>query len=301
MIVKHRIKPNELVILEALQSRGSLSSDERQKYYSMKKGYEGEVQFDRMTEKLHSDCLILNDLLFEVNHTTFQIDSLILTHRNMLLYEIKNFEGDYYYESEKMYKTPNFEITNPLHQLSRSETLFRQLLQNQRIQPTFESFLLFINPAFTLYHAPLNQPIILPTQIERHLHTLDSNQQKLTSKHTDLANRLIAASKENSPYEKVPSYAYEQLRKGVNCLRCQSLSVDTRNKNCLCLKCGKIEPAKAAVLRMAKEFRILFPEKKMTSGIIYEWCGRIVSQKTIRRILAANFKIIGERKWTHYQ
>lgn len=98
MIAKPRKEPAELSILKLLDVRMNLSSVEKRYYFNLKKGYEGELQFDSLVEKLECDCLVLNDLLLKVNNTTFQIDSLIITADALYFFEIKNYEGDYYYE-----------------------------------------------------------------------------------------------------------------------------------------------------------------------------------------------------------
>lgn len=51
-----------------------LTEDEKWYYLNQEKGYEGEVQFDLLTEKLQPNCLILNDLQLENNKSSFQID-----------------------------------------------------------------------------------------------------------------------------------------------------------------------------------------------------------------------------------
>ena len=79
----------------------TLSDKDKQHYFNLKKGYEGEVMFDSLTEKLQCECLILNDLLLKINNTTFQIDTLIISD-TIYLFEVKNFEGDYVYESDKI-------------------------------------------------------------------------------------------------------------------------------------------------------------------------------------------------------
>ncbi|MEH7225104.1 nuclease-related domain-containing protein [Bacillus sp. JJ1566] len=104
MLFKARNKSGELITLEILNKRSDLSSKDKQYFLNLKKGYEGELLFDSLTEKLQCECLILNDLLLEVNNTTFQIDSSIFIDGKIHSYEVKNFEGDYYYESNKLLK-----------------------------------------------------------------------------------------------------------------------------------------------------------------------------------------------------
>jgi hypothetical protein len=77
-----------------------LIEDTRKYYLNLEKGFEGEVQFDSLTEMYLSDCYILNDLLLEINNTKFQIDSLIIFQETIYLFELKNFEGDFCYESD---------------------------------------------------------------------------------------------------------------------------------------------------------------------------------------------------------
>ncbi|MET3697195.1 nuclease-like protein [Bacillus oleivorans] len=182
MPYKARTESNEIQILRVLNSRMSLTENERQHYFNLKKGYEGEVMFDFLTEKLQCDCLILNDLLLQQNNTTFQIDSLIITSETIYVFEVKNFEGDYYYESDRLYRNPNSEITNPLTQLTRSESLLRQLLKSLGFNITIKASVVFINPEFTLYQAPLNKPFIFPTQINRFLNKLNLIPSKLIKK-----------------------------------------------------------------------------------------------------------------------
>ncbi|MCM3764865.1 hypothetical protein [Neobacillus niacini] len=53
----------------------------------------------------------------------------------------------------------------------------------------------------------------------------------------------------------------------------------------MCADCGAEEAVDAAVLRSVRELIMLFPEIKITTSLLHEWCGGMVSRKTIRRIL----------------
>lgn len=301
MIYKSRTKSTELLILESLHTRLNLTEKDIQHYSSLKKGYEGEVLFDSITEKLQSDCLILNDLLLKVNNTTFQIDSLIIFAEVIYLFEVKNFEGDYFYESGKFYMKPKIEINNPLTQLSRAESLLRQLLQNLGFHLPLHASVVFINPEFTLYQAPQDKPIIFPSQINRYLKKLDSKPSKLNGKHKALADKLIQQHICKSPYTLVPAYDYSSLKKGTTCGECGSLSVFVHGAKCVCGECGHEEKVDSAVMRSVWEFKLLFPDEKITSNGVYEWCGVVESQWKIRKILKKNFKVVGVHQWTYYE
>lgn len=166
MILKERTESEELLIMRSLNSRMKLTEKEKIHYQNLEKGFEGERQFDLLTQNLAEERYIINDLLFEVNNSYFQIDSLIISQGVIHLFDIKHFQGEYFIESDKLFsvKTKR-EYKNPVTQLIRSATLFRQLLQNLNQKYLVEPAVIFNNPEFTLYQAPLNQPIILPTRL----------------------------------------------------------------------------------------------------------------------------------------
>ncbi|WP_100011478.1 nuclease-related domain-containing protein [Lentibacillus sediminis] len=301
MFYKPRTKPKALVILDLLDKRTDLTGKDKQHYLNLKKGYEGEMLFDTFTEKLQCDCLILNDLLLEINNTTFQIDALIIVQGKIHFFEVKNHEGDYYYQSDKLFKKPKLEVLNPLDQLSRSESLLRQLLLSLSFTPHIDASVVFINPNFTLYQAPLDKPLIFPTQVNRHMDHLNKIPAKPTVQHKKLADQLLTLHKTDSPYSKLPSYDYEQIQKGITCSECKSFSVTVEKRKCVCGVCGYRESVTNAVLRTIKEFQVLFPDKKITSNIIHDWCMVVESKRAIRRILADNFNAVGKHQWTYYE
>ncbi|MCP3738627.1 nuclease-related domain-containing protein [Rossellomorea sp. BNER] len=301
MPYKSRSKSTELQILKTLNTRMSLSNKDKQHYFNLKKGYEGEVIFDLLTEKLQSECFILNDLLLKLNNTIFQIDSLIINSEAIYLFEVKNFEGDYYYESDRLYKKPKTEINNPLNQLIRNESLLRQLLQNLGFTIPIYSSVVFINPEFTLYQTPLNKPFIFPTQVNRYLEKLNTIPSKLNRKHKRLADKLISLHIKDSPFKLLPPYDYDQLQKGLPCVKCTSFTISIEGKKCVCKECGHEEIVATAVMRNVKEFKLLFPNRKITTNVIHEWCKEVKSKKRIRTILKKNFKIVGVHQWSFYE
>lgn len=129
MAFKERMEPMVLTKLRILKKRMKLTEEENRYFNSLDKGYKGEVKFDLLTEKLTNSCLILNELLFEVEKTTFQIDSLIIFAETMDVFEIKNNSGDYIYKADGLTSTTTSTvIKNPLDQLNRSKILYKKLL-----------------------------------------------------------------------------------------------------------------------------------------------------------------------------
>ncbi|MEH7332795.1 nuclease-related domain-containing protein [Neobacillus drentensis] len=301
MAYKPRTEPVMLKILRYLNARMVLSENEKQYYLTLKKGYEGEVKFDLLTEKISSECFVLNDLLLEVNNTLFQIDTTLIFQDTIYLLDVKNHEGDYIFESGEFFTMARKDIKNPLQQLKRSKSLFRQLLHNLGYHFNIESNVIFINPAFTLYQNPLNEPIIFPTQLDRYMKKLDTIPSKLNSRHKKLADQLISLHIRKSPYTHSPKYNYGMLRKGLSCGVCDSLSIFASEKKCVCADCGHEEAIDTAVLRSILELKVLFPEMKITTNLVHDWCSGEVSIKSIRRILKQNLTTKGSTRFCFYE
>lgn len=64
--------------------------------------------------------------------------------------------------------------------------------------------------------------------------------------------------------------------------------------------CGYEEFVETAVMRNMEELKLLFPELKITTNVVYDWSNAVVSKKTISRVLRKNFNIIGVHQWTFY-
>lgn len=77
-----------------------------------------------MEKKLTNDWLIVKDLLLESNNTVFQVDTLLISPETVYLFEVKNYEGDFYIESDRWYTISKTEINNPLLQLNEVNPCF---------------------------------------------------------------------------------------------------------------------------------------------------------------------------------
>ncbi|OLO42168.1 nuclease [Alkalihalophilus pseudofirmus] len=302
MLLKKRSESHELMIMRYLNTRMKLNEKEKFRYLNLEKGYDGEVKFDKLTERLQEDRFILNDLILEVNNSYFQIDTLIISQGVIHLLDIKNHEGDCYLELDKLYSVKTgWEYKNPVNQLKRSETLFSQLLQSLKYTYLVKSSVIFINPEFTLYQAPMNQPIILPSQVTRFINDLNNTPSQLNARDKEFARKLISLHQPNNPFNGLPSYHYDLLQKGIYCNNCKSYLMSIKYHDFVCRSCGEHEKIRTSILRNVYEFQLLFPERRVTTKIIYEWCNTDLNEKTIRRVLKKNFTSIGNTRDTYYQ
>lgn len=214
----------------------------------------------------------------------------------------KGYEGDCYLESDKFFSvTTGREYKNPVLQLKRRTTRFRQLLQKFKLNYLVEPFVIFINPEFTLYQAPTDQPIIFPTQVHRFLNDLSKTPSKLNEGHSKLAQKLSSCHQTKNPFRVLPHYNYDQLQKGIYCKTCKSFHISKKNIYFVCGKCGDQEKIELAILRNVKEFKLLFPERTITTQSIFDWCNVDLHRKTIRRVLMKHYTPIGNTSDTYYE
>ncbi|WP_040206711.1 nuclease-related domain-containing protein [Neobacillus jeddahensis] len=301
MVIKHRQKSLVIKLMSFLHARMILPEKEVNNYLNLVKGFEGEQKSDTWLEELSKDYLIVHDLLLEYNHSKFQIDTLLIAYEKIYLLDVKNYEGDYCAEGDKWNKlTPKKEIKNPLHQLDRCETLLRALLTNLGYRYPIESYLIFINPEFHLYQTTINPSIIFPTQLNRFLKKLNERPSKSNKRQFNLAEQLISLHTIESPYPYLPAYDYDQLEKGPLCSKCFSIFTEMKGLKLVCGHCGCQEEVESAVVRSVDEFMLLFPDRKITTKGIHEWCHIVKSEKTIRRVLKKNYKRIGSSISSNY-
>jgi Nuclease-related domain len=300
MLITPCCEPVEYKILQCIHPRMTLSPQESQNYLNLEKGCEGERKFEVLLEYHLSEGLILNDLLLEKNNTVFQIDSLVISSKKIYLFEVKNYEGDFYVENDNWFTIKNIEIKNPLDQLKRSESLLRRLLHDLKPNFPIESYVIFINPQFTLYQAPMNLPIILPTQLNHFIKKVNMTSSKLNESHSKLAEQLLSLHITESPYTRISVYDYDQLQKGITCASCNSLLTSFKENKLVCEACGSKEKIELAIMRSVEQIQFLFPERKITINAVQEWCRVIESKKTIRRILTKNLKLMFQGKLSYY-
>ncbi|KGR80414.1 nuclease-related domain-containing protein [Ureibacillus manganicus] len=302
MIVKSRKKSLELQILSYLYNRMEFSEKYLSRLHALQKGYEGEALFESYIEQLQNNYLVLSDLFLQVNSTSFQLDCVMITDEKIFLYEVKNYEGDYFYDPKQdRISSKSKEITNPLPQLIRAETLLRQLLQTHGIRLPIVYNVVFVNPEFTLYNAPKDKPFIFPTQIQRYLKQFNNYSINQLNKNRFVAEKLLSLHTSDSKFWEIPPYEFDDLKKGITCEVCFSFRTSVKGYSCICIECGHSEAISIALTRCVEEFKLLFSEDKITTNVIFDWCQGIVSRKTILRILESNYTKVGKTRSAYYK
>lgn len=294
---KERTKPRQLRILEILNARTKLEIGDYYYYLNLKKGFKGECRFDEFTKQFEKYCLILNDLQLEIKRAPFQVDALLICFDRILLYEIKNYEGVHIWGKEKFTKESGLALENPSMQLSKTKVRLELLLQSLGCQMQVESYVVFINPEFTLLGAPTDGNFILPTEIPGHFRTLQMTEPP-NEKKQKLAKELINLHDPNYP-TKLSAYEYGQLEKGMSCAFCGTLANTIKGHYQICTECGNRTSVKIAIKNSIEEFRVLFPEENITTKRMAEWCG-LANQDRVYRVLKGCFQPQGSDSGRYY-
>lgn len=302
MIIKEREPSVQLETMLSLSKRSDLLNPQTNAIKQMVKGCEGECQFDIIMRELMCECLILNDLVLKINGQTCQIDTLFISSKGVSIYEVKNYEGEFLYQENKLkIRTLNKEISNPLHQLNRTTMLFRQLMEEQRVSFQLQSYIVFINNQFTLFQAPVNDQFILPTMLPIHVKKLNSERGGLNKSHYRFAETLKQLHLEDTTFMTLPDYSFESLTKGAFCENCSVEFARLKGRTCECPDCGQKELAQDVILRQISEFKLLFPNNKLMTRTIYEWCGKLFSEKSIRIALSKRYTLKGQSNASYYE
>ncbi|MGF2615066.1 nuclease-related domain-containing protein [Rossellomorea aquimaris] len=301
MIIKKRVEPAEVKLLSALNARKSLAETEQRKLKAAIKGYKGELMFDEWALPLMNKMVFLNDLLLNHQGSKFQIDSCALTSKTIVNFEVKNFEGDYRIKNGIWISPAGEEKPDPMFQLKRTESLLRQYTQQLGFNCHVMSYLIFINPEFYLYNPPDTPSIIFAPQLNRFLTKLLSSSLKLNKGDLKLAEKLQLLHIQESPYSRLPEYHFDDLQKGILCPNCGVFYKPGLGKALFCNMCGESECKAYAILRTIEEFRLLFPNEKLTTNKIQTMCAIINQKKTIRKVLGENFTKVSAKNYTYYE
>ncbi|WP_251172128.1 hypothetical protein [Cytobacillus firmus] len=116
-----------------------------------------------------------------------------------------------------------------------------------------------------------------------------------------LVEQLNARCLKENPYMRIPEFTYRQWRKGILCDSGSSFLTPFSLGYLICERCGLKEKVDTAILRGVNEFKILFPDRKITTNTIVDWCDGGGSGKTVRRILVSNYEKKGRGKASYYQ
>src|SRR5699024_9467657 len=150
----HRPTPSALLrIYQALLGRMYFRHNMNHSYQKELKGYEGDMRVNQLIKnKLKTPIITMYSLVDEVPGTIFQPDTLLFTHNQLHLLEIKNYEGEFTFHDDYLYSHSTKKYyRNPIDQLNRGKLLLQNMLHEINIPLPLQANVIFVNPSFTLF------------------------------------------------------------------------------------------------------------------------------------------------------
>lgn len=300
MIIKKRKQAISHRILISLDNRMVLSAVEQAQLDTQEKGFEGECMFDEAIERIEASGLFICDLMLATRDTTYQIDALYISSSEVILYEIKNYTGQYAYKDGLMYSDSGFVLQDPLAQVKRKQSYIHNLLLKLNYSLNVTSYVVFIHSDFYIYSLPKTSQIIFSGQLPKHLASLSRKDSKRSHKSKMLAERLVAQHIDDFRPPNLPTYTFDQLKKGIYCAQCKSWNCSSSRQFFICNDCHYMEKGADAINRTLDEFHILFPQESLSLKTASLWCGPTCSDTRVRSVLKKHYHLHHSGRSSYY-
>ena len=142
---------------------------------------------------------------------------------------------------------------------------------------------------------------MLHSQIEKHLDKVNPKGRPILNRHRYVAHKLMEAIIDEAPYQKqLPSFTYEELKKKPRCPTCYFSEWRLTQRSSTCLSCLSKITIEELVIQQVEDFKLLFPDKRVTRNSIHDWCGGVIPDRRIQIILRNNYKKRGLTSGTLY-
>ncbi|GAM12663.1 nuclease-related domain-containing protein [Mesobacillus selenatarsenatis] len=314
MIEKERTYPIRLLMYEALMERiipnhPKLSFIE-QDYKAWRAGYKGELQTDyRLSFLPEKGFHIFRDLRLQDEKWHFQIDTLILTLRYILLIETKAYAGTLFFDkhSEQMFQTKDNQeksYDNPINQVRMQAWHMKRWLQNHKFNVPPIYHLVAISNSSTIIKVSdrsLNNLIVKGDVLLSRVLQID----EITSNpsYTDKEVKKLSKSllKNHSPHYpdilKQYSLTPDDLQKGVQCPSCLSYGMSREKWVWRCPVCE--HRSKSAHHKSVKEFFLLI-SPTIKNRMCKDFCPDISSRTITNILFPLNLPFTGTNKGRIY-
>ncbi|CAG9612445.1 hypothetical protein BACCIP111899_01622 [Bacillus rhizoplanae] len=316
MIVKERKIPIYLRQLEALLRRVPVDHPKRNAIFETfakhKAGYKGEQAIDYPLSFLpDKEYSILHDIrLFDQDHY-FQIDTLILSSRFILLLEIKNITGTLLFDSEfnqliRISEQKSEGFPDPILQIKRHEKQLQKWLNLHGFSTLpIESLVVISTPRTIIntssHDQDFSQKVIHSANLPNKIEDLERMHEINILSAKEIQELTIQIMIDHSPLHRNILEQYKvtkhELLKGVQCPKCSYLPMVKIMKGWHCSNCNGI--SKFAHKNALQDYALLLG-MTTTNKELKDFL-HITSSPVIKRLIRAmNLPYKGENKGREY-
>jgi hypothetical protein len=316
MKVNERKIPRIILKLEALHGRLNplnvkfpLIKDDWNKRMA---GYKGEVSLDYVLGFLDpQEYVLLHGVRLEVEGAYFQIDTLVLSRKLILILEVKNLAGTIYFDQvfNQLIQVKDGQentFSDPLIQISRQESQLKKWIERNKLPPIPIHSLVVISNDKTQIKTSSNHQFlsnkvihkqILPTKIA---HLTNSVQREAYSAN-DLRKlvRIIKKRHEEANPSILEWYniTTEEILAGVICEKCSFRPLIRMHGSWYCSKCQNSD--KEGHLRALKDYELLIGPV-LTNKELKRFLNISSRHVSLRILKSLNLPTTGTKKATTY-
>lgn len=256
-------------------------------------GKRGESRLEKKFNEfyLEEEFQILWDVSLKIGNWPVQMDGLLLTERGAVIIESKNINGQLHFDE----KTAEFFRINaagektimedPRVQLNKNIRFLTQFFKMKKINLPVTGLIVFTAKDCEFASKPQRASICKTYQMVEYLLKIllafphEAEQIKLPK-----LKKMILTNQ--APYKQSPLCTYyfidpNDLRPGVYCRQCKSLSMQRNKRSWICSRCSARDPS-AHLLAIQEYFTFVEPE--ITNRKLREFCG-LASRTVAKRLL----------------
>ncbi|WP_052254758.1 nuclease-related domain-containing protein [Salinicoccus sp. YB14-2] len=281
--------------LKILTYRYDLPKTDRVELENLKRGYDGELEFDRvLTDEFGDvDFIHIKDYCFKVEgehlestksessiDREIQIDNIIIAGDRVLTFEVKNYNFDLKYGETHWTYINGRKFSDPLIQIRRQQNTLQELIEAFDLAVKVFSTIVFINPNQTIYNLPEHPEIIVRSNL---LGKLKKVLWENRHDYSELRAHLEARQLSESQYQGEVGVLFEELKPGVFCGACGERLERITHLNFLCVRCNKISTKLSAIKRLVWEMKTLNNSWIINPSILSQLSGGEISEGCVRR------------------
>ena len=299
MFLNKRSMPLELLYYNSLSFRKDLSNQEKHEKEMIKKGYEGECQYDQILDEVgHENIYVIRDVYLKIGNTDTQYDTIIISENRVVINEIKNYTEDYRYESNRWFRNNKPINDNAFAQLDRAKGKLMNLMDDADLHVKVEAALIFTSDDFRLTSEDQRiwQETIVRNNLRKYLRQFYN--ERLENKAKSIANTIRNSVVDNTYFEKTADI--DQLRRGLYCGECGNFNLIKKRFQFICAECETIESHDSHLLRAMHDYKYLFYNQPMTQRIFTYLINDEVNKSTIYRFFQKHCHINKKGNYTTY-
>ncbi|WP_338652756.1 nuclease-related domain-containing protein [Sporosarcina psychrophila] len=272
MIIKPRGIPRKLAALASLVSRLPDSAASMQKvksdYKMSRAGFAGELKVDKFLEELELQRphYIIHDLDIKIGTKKVQIDTILFHPNFILLMEIKNMRGEFYFDPKnRQFFRVNDNgkkegMRNPEAQVNRAIKAINTFLCSKGYDGIAEGIIVLVSRAGIVMNAPERWKTIPLDSLTEFIEALERQTSSVFT--DDICKKLALSLLDEDRSEAVSGlttyYAVSEkdVIRGVRCPECHQIPMERKHTRWSCTRCGA--ECRNAHLGSLQEYRLLF-------------------------------------------